>query len=164
MHSNSPSSVGWLQWIAYAAAAWAFLFAAVSFYWGLGGRLGASTLGPAILAAATDPWFVALGLWGAGVVKLVGGLVALALVQPWGRFFPQILLRTAAWIGGGFALLYGVALYIQHTLMVGGTLALPSGLGPTAARWHLVIWDPWWIVGGILFVITAWQAGHTYRM
>ncbi len=99
----SLSSSGWPQWIAYAAATWAFLFAAVSFYWALGGRIGANTLGPAILAAAADPWFVALGLWGVGGIKLLGGLVALALVQPWGRLLPQIVLRTAAWIGGGFA-------------------------------------------------------------
>ena len=133
-------------------------------HWALGGRIGANTLGPAILAAAADPWFVALGLWGVGGIKLLGGLVALALVQPWGRLLPQIVLRTAAWIGGGFALLYGLALYIQHTLMIGGSIALPSGLGSTAARWHLVLWDPWWILGGILFIGTAWLARRPIRM
>lgn len=95
---TAPAGV---RWFAYAAALWAFLFAALSFYWGLGGRAGAATLDPALMAAADDPWFVAIGLWGVGVVKALGGLVALALVLPWGRRLPGWFLRTAAWAGGG---------------------------------------------------------------
>jgi hypothetical protein len=139
----------------YAAAAWAFVFALMSFYWGLGGRAGIHTLGPGLAALANDPWFVALGLWGAGIAKVIGGLVALALVRPWGRAFPRRLLLIAAWVGGGGALLYGTALFIQHGLMLAGILAIPAGLGPVAARWHLLLWDPWWVSGGLLFVVTA---------
>lgn len=147
-------------WVGYAAAAWAFAFAALSFYWGLGGRAGTSTLGPALVAMADDPWFVALGLWGVGLVKAIGGLVALALVQPWGRAIPRRLLIALAWAGGAVALLYGAALFVQHGLMLAGVLPIPAGLGRTAARWHLALWDPWWMLGGLLFIFTAWWAGR----
>lgn len=150
-----------VTWLAYGAALWAFLFAALSFYWGLGGRAGAVTLGPALMAAAADPWFVATGLWGVGVVKALGGLVALGLVQPWGRRLPRCLLRAAAWVGGRLALLYGAASLVQHALMLTGVIAAPAGLGRIAARWHLLLWDPWWILGGVLFVATAWITGQS---
>jgi hypothetical protein len=131
-----------VTWPAYAASLWAFLFAAPSFYWGLGGRASATTLGPAIVAGANDPRFVLLGLWGAGIVKASGGVIALALVQPWGRRLPHGFLRIAAWAGGGLALLSGAASFIQHALMLSGAIPLPEGLGRTAARWHLLLWDP----------------------
>ncbi len=111
------------------------------------------------MAAANDPWFGAVGLWGVGVVKALGGLVALALVQPWGRRLPRWLLRAATWAGGGLALLYGAASFVQHTLMLSGLIAVPAGLGRSAARWHLLLWDPWWILGGVLFVAMAWVSG-----
>lgn len=143
-------------WPAYAAATWAFLFAATSFYWAAGGTLGAATIGPALagLALARDPELVAV-LWATGALKAVGGLVALALVQPWGRYLPRWLPLAAAWAGGALAILYGVATMAQHGLMVAGVIATPEGLGEAAARWHLLFWDPWWLLGGILFLVAA---------
>jgi hypothetical protein len=51
-----------------------------SFYWALGGTAGLDTVGGAIeeLARTRDPAGVALGL-GAGLLKVAGGLLALAL-------------------------------------------------------------------------------------
>lgn len=34
-------------WAGYAASVWAFVFAAISFYWAVGGTAGGSTIGPA---------------------------------------------------------------------------------------------------------------------
>lgn len=155
---------GQFQWAAYAATLWVLFFAAVSFYWASGGQLGINTLGPALLATAKEPGFTFVGLWLAGTVNVLEGLIALALVQPWGKVFPQLALRTLAWIGGGFAFLYGLVSYVQHTLMMIGVLAIPVGLGPVAARWHLALWDPWWILGGILFIATAWLARRSVTM
>jgi len=85
-------------WAAYAACALAWLSAVPSFYWALGGTAGLDTVGGAIeeLARTRDPAGIALGL-GAGVLKLAGGLLALALVRPWGRAIPGRLLGGAAW-------------------------------------------------------------------
>ncbi len=68
-------------WVSYVAATWAFVFASASFYWALGGRIGLETIGPGLAALANDPWFVAIGLWGAGIAKVAGGLLALALIH-----------------------------------------------------------------------------------
>jgi hypothetical protein len=158
MEGMAPKAHSWgVKWAAYTACAWALLFAAPSFYWAAGGTAGADTIGDAITgpALARDPAFVAI-LWGTGALKALGGLLALALVQPWGRHFPRWLLLAAALGGGALTALYGSASLVQHGLMVAGVIAIPSGLGITAARWHLLLWDPWWLLGGILFLAAGW--------
>jgi uncharacterized protein DUF3995 len=163
--SNDPGAIlsQRAAWAGYAACAWAFAFAAISFYWAAGGTVGAETIGPAIVSQAHEPTFIAI-LWITGALKLLGGAVALALVQPWGRRLPRWILLAAAWIGGGGAILYGGASFVQHVLMATGAIDIPAGLGATAMRWHLVLWDPWWVVGGILFVTAAWLAHYSERV
>lgn len=146
-----------LAWAGYAAAAWSFLFSLQSFYYAAGGTAGARTWPPAIAAGvlARDPRWIAL-MWGTGAVKVVAGLFALALVRPWGRAIPRRL-RVAAACGavaimGGYE---GVASLVQHALMLAGVIAIPTGLGRTAAWWHLLLWDPWWLIGGIVFWLAS---------
>jgi hypothetical protein len=144
-------------WAGYAACAWALAFSGISFYWAAGGTSGGETIGPAITKLAHDPAFTAI-LWSTGALKLVGGVLALALVQPWGRRLPRRLLLAAAWGGGILMILYGGGSWSQETLMVIGVIPIPSGLGHTAALWHVLLWDPWWLLGGILFVLAAWHS------
>jgi hypothetical protein len=143
---------------------WAFIFAAVSFYWASGGTVGVSTIGPALTkpVLAGDPTWIAL-LWATGLLKVLVGLLALALVQPWGGRLPRRLLLIAAWGACAVMALYeGAASWIQHGLMAAGVIDVPSGLGITALRWHLLLWDPWWLAGGLLLGIAAWgYAGRT---
>jgi hypothetical protein len=154
--SRAPSAPGIrpAAWAGYAAAAWAFAFAALSFYWAAGGTAGGETIGPAITDLGHDPVFVLL-LWAIGLLKVLGGLLALALVQPWGRSIPRWLLLALGWGGGGLLALYGGASWVQEVLMVAGVIPIPAGLGPTAAMWHVVLWDPWWLLGGVLFIVAA---------
>lgn len=146
---------------AYAAGAWALAFAALSFYWAAGGTAGAETIGDAITkpVLARDPGWIAL-LWATGALKALGGLLALALVQPWGRVIPRWMRLAAAWGAGALMLLYGGAGMIQFALMAAGALSVPASLGATAVRWHLLLWEPWWMLGGLLFMAAAWLAGR----
>jgi len=142
-------------WAAYAACSWALFFALPSFYWVAGGSVGMKTIArdPDAIALINDPFVV----FATGVLKVLGGLFALGLVQPWGGRFRRPL-RLIAWGGGGFCILYGGALMIQHGLMLTGVVDTPSVLGTTAARWHFWLWDPWWLLGGVLFALAAWNA------
>src|SRR3989440_9488365 len=90
MTTATPSKLShWAVRVAYGACGWAFLFAALSFYWALGGTAGADTVSPEIvqLARAHVPWVIAV-LWITAILKVVSGFVALALIQPWGRMVP----------------------------------------------------------------------------
>jgi uncharacterized protein DUF3995 len=157
MSDGATRTGQWTVWAGYAAAIWSLLFAAVSFYWAAGGAAGADTIGPAIaqMAVARDPGFITV-LWATGALKAAGVLVALALTLSWGGIFPRWLLLVAGWAGCVFLTLYGAASTLQHGLMLASVQRVPAGLGITAARWHLLLWDPWWVVGGILFGLTVW--------
>jgi hypothetical protein len=145
-------------WAAYAAAGWSWAFAAMSFYWAAGGTLGLRTLGNVIqeLALARDPLFLWLGGWGVGVMKVVGGVLALMFVPSSNPRLPRWLLITIGWGAGVGMILYGAASFVQHALMLTRTIDLPNGLGEEGARGHLLIWDPWWTLGGILYVAAVW--------
>lgn len=149
------------RWSAFAAAGWAFVFAAMSFYWAVGGTLGGETIGESIAgpAARREPWMVAV-LWITGALKALAGVFALALVEPWGRRLPRRLMRALAWIGGGGLLLYSVALLVQHGLMAAGVIERASSLSATELRWHVFFWDPFWLLGGILFTAAAYEYGR----
>ncbi len=142
---------GGRRWPAYAAAAWAFVFAAMSFSWALGGRLSIGTQAVSIQEQVDDPDFVAV-LWATGVLKVVAGVVGLALVRPFGRRVPR---RALLVLAGGTAvllLLYGGLGWLQALLWETGVQDIPTSVGPTAARWKLVFWDPFWLLGGVLFL------------
>lgn len=97
-------------------------------------------------------------VWATGLLKVAGGLLVLALLRPaWGRVSARAL-RIAVWVAGGLLTLYGAANLIQHALMKAGAVDTPSGLGSEAATWHLALWDPWWLLGGVLFLLAAREA------
>jgi hypothetical protein len=90
----------------------------------------------------------------AGILKIGGGLLALALVRTGQGRMTHRLLLAAAWMGGVGLCLYGGLGLVSDVLHVAGIIDDP------ATRnwffWYLVLWDPWWVLGGILYVATAW--------
>lgn len=153
-----PTSTIGTPRVAYAAAAWAFAFAAVSAYWVLGGEFGMETIAADLsqVPLANDPRVV----WATAGLKVLAGVLALALVQPWGRAIPRRGLIIAAWTAGLLLTLYGAASLVDHGTMVADFRPTPAVLGEYAARWHLFWWDPVWLLGGMLFLIAAWQFQH----
>ncbi len=146
-------------WVGYAAFAWALLFAALSFYWAAGGTAGVHTLSKAIREPALrrDGGFVAI-LWATGVLKLGAALLALAFVRPWGASVPRRLLLVAGWGMAAVLTLYG-GLGMLGALLA--ELGVTEPTDPGTVRWYLFLWEPVWLVGGLLFAVTAWR--HTRR-
>jgi Protein of unknown function (DUF3995) len=137
----------------YAASGWARLFAALSFFWAAGGR---TDLHPLELEVAPgDSVWIIINL-GAGMLKTVIGLLALALVQPWGRIFPHKLLQASAWVLGVGMSLYGGLGLVSDVLHLTGVIGDPAN--GKWFFWYLILWDPWWVLGGVLYVTAAWFA------
>jgi uncharacterized membrane protein YedE/YeeE len=61
--------------------------------------------------------------------------------------------------------LHGGAGLIKVGLMEAGIVSIPSVIGSESVHWYLMLWEPFWLVGGILFIIAVWQynRGHTHR-
>jgi Protein of unknown function (DUF3995) len=138
----------------YAAAAWCFAFAVPSFYWAAGGKVGEETIAAdtdEALGWAAEPWALAL----VGALKVAGGLFALALAARSTPSFAGRLLTVAAWLTGILLVLYGIISLATNALIVAGAIDTPQSLGSAAARWHLIVWDPWWVLGGVLFILAA---------
>jgi hypothetical protein len=148
-------------WAACAAFALALLSAVPSFYWALGGTAGLDTVGGTIeeLGRAHDPRAAALGA-GAGIVKLAGGLLALALVRPWGRAVPRRLLLGAAWAASIVLTGYGGLLVAVGALVLTGVISPSGPVDRTALRWHVLVWDMWFLVWGLLLGVAAWHHGR----
>ncbi len=141
------------EWIGYAAAGWGFAFAAVSFYWAAGGTVGLGTLARTLRdqAVTRDPGFVTV-IWVTGGLKVLAGLLALALVQHWGKVFPRWMLLTAGWGTGVFLALYG-GLDMHGAGL--GVIGITDPVDPTGARWYLFLWGPVWLAGGLLMLGAA---------
>lgn len=145
---------------AYAAFTWALVFTLMSFYWAAGGRLGLETLGEGFATSGftSNPTLIAM-TWITGILKLVAGVAALSLVQRWGERFPLRLRLFGVWLAGILFVLYAVGNAVQHILMLTGGMSIARTLGNAeAVRWHMFFWDPFWLVGGLLFIAAAYYA------
>lgn len=165
VHRSPPSTRSRAAaWAAYAACALALLSAVTSFYWALGGTVGLGTVGGAVedLARRRDPAGVALGA-GAGVLKVAGGLLALALVRPWGRAVPRRLLLGVAWAASMVLTAYGGLLVAVGALVLSGVVRPAGPVDRTALRWHVLVWDLWFLVWGLLLGVAAWHYGRQPR-
>jgi hypothetical protein len=146
----------WAVGVTYTAAGWAFLFAALSFYWALGGTAGAETVSPEIvqLARAHVPWVIA-ALWISAIIKVVSGFVALALIQPWGSRVPRWILLILAWGAGTLLFVHGGLFFAVGVLALSGTIRYSTPA--TVLPWYTFLWGPWWLLGGLLFLLAAWS-------
>ena len=133
------------------------MFAVPSFYWAIGGLAWASsTISPSLvqLAQERNPGFIAV-LWATGVLKVVGGMLGLALVhrRVWGRGMSR-LLQLMAWGAGVLLVWHGVLFVGQGLLVQAHIIKLAPELAPIS-RWYTYLWGPWFVAGGVAFMFAA---------
>ncbi|PBC85861.1 MULTISPECIES: DUF3995 domain-containing protein [unclassified Streptomyces] len=133
------------------ACGWAVAFAGLHFYWAVGGEVGLNvSAGP--LAAERPLWFVVAGLWGVGVLCLLGALLARQLARSGPRGVPA---PPARWLGWGIsALLLARGIGIEVLLLAGATY-LDASVSAEQRTWTLALWNPWFIAGGVAFGLAA---------
>jgi hypothetical protein len=135
-----------------AAFAWAVLFALPSLLWAAGETFGEQTIArdpEAALGWGAEPWALVL----VAAAKIAAGVWAIVVAR-----HPTRLAANLTFLLGAGLLLYGLANGAQHALMAMGVVAAPETVGETAVRWHLLLWDPVWIAGGVFFSLTGWRA------
>ncbi len=135
-------------WARYAACGWGIAFAAVHLYWALGGTMG---LPPGWSLRSNTPLLVIAVI--AIPLCLGAAALALALVRPWGRRFPRWLLLSATW---GVAALFVIHAAPALPDYVGLVLGRRAGALTPPDRFDLFLYEPWFLVGGIVFGLAAW--------
>ena len=141
------------------AAALAFASAAVTLFWTLGGTFGLDTVGGRFEELARERSAGALALGVAVVLaKVAAGLLALALMHP--RLAPARRRRLAAVsvVGGLLLAAYGALLVVAGALVLAGVITPAGGVDEHALRWHLLLWDPWFLVWGVALALAGRQA------
>jgi len=145
---------------AYGSALLALLYAGVSAYWTLGGTALLSTVGGPLEDLARHPTAAAVAL-GAAVTaaKLLGAGLSLALVQTWGRRLPEQPLLWTATAAAVVLTTYGGLLVVVGGLALLGLFGPPPA-DPTALRWHVMVWDLWFLLWGLLLGTAARHRRH----
>src|SRR5215469_9021687 len=159
---NGPSAPAASRWpavgtgTAYAAAIVAFAYALMSLYWALGGHALVSTIGGYVEQFARRggalPVLVALA---AALAKVAGGLLALALVRPWGRVVPRRWLLIGSAGASVLLVVYGGVYVLLGALVLSGVIHPAGSVDRAALRWHVGVWDLWFLVWGILLAVAT---------
>lgn len=146
---SGPAAAGTVA--AYAAAIVAFGYALVSLYWAVGGRGLIGTVGGYVeqMARRGGAAVVLLALVTVAV-KVVGGLIALALVRPWGRVLRRRWLLFVSAAASLLLIVYGGLNVAAGALVLSGAIHTSGSVDRMALRWHAGVWDMWFLVWGIL--------------
>ncbi|MGW0521210.1 hypothetical protein [Crossiella sp. NPDC003009] len=120
---TSQRSARGTRWLGYAACVWALGFAVVVFLTGSPEHGWGLTLLPA--GDSPTLWLLQLA---ASLLIPAGGVIALALTQPWGASFPRPLLLTVVWTGAALA-------FAQAGYDAFG----PIGADPLQTAWFVVL-------------------------
>lgn len=141
---------------AYAAAIVAFAYALLSLYWAVGGRGLIGTVGGYVeqMARRGGAAVVLLAVV-AMAVKAAGGLIALALVRPWGRVLRRSWLLTVSAAASLLLIVYGGLNVAAGALVLSGVLHPSGSVDRMALRWHVGVWDLWFLVWGILLAVAT---------
>ena len=133
---------------AYAAFVWSVVFILPHAYWAGGGSAG--------LEDEPIEGTLAVINYAAIVLSVVSAALALALVRPWGASVPRPLLLLGAWGACLMLSLRGGAGLIQD-------LAIVLGGSNEKVPTLILVFEPLFLVGGILFGLAARQYRLTPR-
>lgn len=136
----------------YLTAGWCVLFAALHVYWAAGGALGLASSAGVDLATRRPWWFVLGGLWGVAAVLLAGAGFGVGLARWTFSGTPRRLVVALGWLGGGLLVVRGLVLEV---LLATGPLA--AAVGPAQTRWSLLLWNPWFVLGGVLVLLATYR-------
>ena len=89
----------------------------------------------------------------ATLAKVVGGLLALALVRPWGRMIPRGWLLSGSVGASALLVVYGGLNVLLGALVLLGVIHPTGSVDRTALRWHVGVWDLWFLMWGILLAL-----------
>lgn len=144
------------RWAARFAAGLAFASAAVTLYWTVGGTLLLDSVGGAIEDLARDRSLGAVALGTTTVLlKIAAGVLSLALIRVsvGGRRRRFLLLTNG--VASAILCVWGGANVIVGALVLGGAITSSADVDRHALRWHVFVWDMWFLVWGLALAVAV---------
>jgi len=125
-------------------------YAAISAYWAVGGQGLLDTVGGEFERLGhSGGAAVIAGVWAVVVLKVIAAaLPMLALGRPrrgWGR-----AVWVLAWAAAMILTVYGLVLTVVELMVESGLIHAGAGADHRTLAWHAYLWDPWFLVWGIL--------------
>jgi hypothetical protein len=137
-------------------------FAAVSVYWGLGGTWLVDTVSHSMAAQArAGETSVILLAWVAAVLKMIGVVVPLLALRPLSRPAWTRRARALSWVQVAVLTTWGLLQTAGSLLLLAGVIE--STTDHRVLAWHAFLWDPWFLVWGLLLAgaLLATRPGAT---
>jgi hypothetical protein len=137
---------------AQAAFAVGLLYAAISLYWGAGGTWLLGTVGSSLGKGHGASALVVLAVWLAVGLKVIAALLPLLAVSvdTSARARRARLIRALAWIEALILTVYGLVWTAVGLLVQAGVIGTSATADHRALEWHAYLWDPWFLVWGLL--------------
>jgi hypothetical protein len=148
-------------------AAWAaffvgLLYAAVSLYWALGGTWLLDTIGGSLEEQArAGTMGVRLAVWAAVALKIIAAVLPLLALGRLSRPAWHRIVWVLAWVESAVLTVYGLVWTAVGLLAQAGVTHVSTN-DPRALAWHAYLWDPWFLVWGLL-VAAALLLGRRRR-
>lgn len=145
-----------LVWAGYAVFIWSLAYMLPHLYWALGGTMGFSMLKQS--ATEFPEW--QLVNWVASVILTAAGFLGLAFIYLKKRRVLSWLLLTISLTGCSIATSHGIYGIIYRILQMAGVVELKSGPfnlnEHVYVLWDLILFEPWFMIEGILLGIVGW--------
>jgi hypothetical protein len=137
---------------AAAALVVGLAYIAISAYWALDGTWLLATVSSSLVTAHRSAT-VAMAVWAAVALKAVGALLPsyVCLAAPPSKWHGR--LRLLAWAEGAVLTLYGFFFTLAGLLVQAGVIHQGRTADRRALVWHAYLWDPWFLVWGLLVII-----------
>jgi Protein of unknown function (DUF3995) len=157
-----PDRARWGLAAVWAAFTVGLLYAAVSVYWGLGGMWLLDTVGGSLakLGRRRDAGVIT-AVWGAAVLKLIAAALPALAVRYRGRSRRDRNLWALTWIVAGVLIVYGLVFTVAGLLVQTGVIHASSTADHRALAWHAYLWDPWFLIWGLLIAAALLLSGRT---
>ncbi len=150
MSHREPSQPLARSWPAYGAALWSLIFALFHGVWAMGWYVGLDA--ETASQAFQTTWKLVYDIVIAALCVL-GVLLALAFIQPWGQRVPRWCVSLIGWCATVVLLVRSGGSVLQ-LLYFGAVGKLGSVLHPMA------LWELWFYIGTVLFCLSFWRFRH----
>lgn len=154
--SSKPSKSKSTVWAGGAVFVWSTGYMLPHLYWALGGRMGLTLLKPSV---ATSHQFELIN-WLALPIFIVAALVGLGFIYVGKSKILRSLLLSISVLGCSIATSHGIFGIIYRVLQIAGVIGLENGTfnihDDMYVVWDMVIFEPWFLIEGILLAIAGW--------